>query len=249
MRKKGHLTGYLMGLGFISKMNEIAFLVTLQKAIDNNEWKTEGYESVKDFCRQVSGASYETVHRRLETIKHIGPEVTSILSSLGRGIKDARMIEHALIEDPRTGKKALRINEQQSIPFDEDRKDDIQTAIDLMREQIESARKDSRHAQSKLDSIEREHKKEVKAMNEEITGLKAMLPSGEDDGEWADRFVEDIKQRASKFDFALRSLAFNKKTITDPAIQARIMGAFEEMRTGFEHFARDFEAHITAEVD
>lgn len=202
MRKKGRFTGFLQGLSFASRMNEIAFLVNLQRAIDNEDWKGEGFESLKDFCREVSGSSYETVHRRLSTIRALGPEVTSIMVSLGLGIKDAKMIEHAMVEDPKTGKKALMIDNERSIPFTEDRIEEIQSHIDIIRDK-------GRIAERKLSGIEREHKKETKILTKEIEDLRAQVVTPETPEEFAEAW-QTIETRITEIAQITRKLKFDE---------------------------------------
>lgn len=249
MRKKGRLTGFLQGLFFGSKVSELSALVMLQKIIEGEEYKNEGFDNVRDFCKEVSGMTYETINARLNTIKKIGAEGTSILSSLNLTYKDAKMIEHALIEDAKTGKMALKIDEHRIIPFDEDRKDEIQIAIDLLREQRESERKEAKRLAAKLEGIDREHKKEIKAMQKEIEDLRSMLPKDEEDREWAEKFIEEIDKAFINVDLKIRQFAFHKKLYSDPVLQAKVLGLHEQVKARFADFERDFDALITEDSE
>ncbi|GAB4485924.1 MAG: hypothetical protein OHK006_12870 [Thermodesulfovibrionales bacterium] len=242
MRKKGRLAGFCQGLSFTARMAEIQQIVMIQKAIDSEGWKGEGFDSAKDFAREVTGGSYEAFQKKSAELKKLGSDVVSIVIGLGLGIKDVRMIEHALITDEKSGKKGLRVGDDQFIPLDESRKDELQTAIDLLREQRDAAKKDAKHASSKVDAVSREHKKEIDAMQKEIDGLKAAIPSGEDDAAWAAKYLAEIAAKAQAWDFALRALAMHKRTLKDPALQAKVIGLFEEMKTRLQQFSDDFDA-------
>lgn len=240
MRKKGRLTGFLQGLNFSARINEISALVMIQKAIETEEYKAEGYESVRDFCKEATGASYDVINNRIKTLKSIGTEITTILSNLGLTYKDARMIEHVLIDDPKTGKKVIKVDDDKIIPFTEDRIDEIQSYVDILKEKEKLSGK-------KLSGVEKEHKKEVKAMQEEVERLSALIPKDEEDREWAEKYIEEIDKASSKYDDALRAFTFGKKAFSDPVLQAKIMGKVEEMKTRFEQFASNIDAHIAEE--
>ena len=84
-------------------------------------------------------------------------------------------------------------------------------------------------------------------MQEEFERLSALMPKDEEDREWAEKYIEEIDKASKKYDDALRAFAFGKKAFADPVLQAKIMGKAEEMRTRFEQFAKDVDAHIEAE--
>lgn len=245
MRKKGQLTGFLQGMSFSANMGEIARLVMIQKAIETKEWEKEGFDTVKDFCKAVGGASYDTIHRKLSSLKELGAEVTSIMVSLGLSGKDVKLIAQSVSIDPATGKKVLKVSDDKAIPFNEDRLDEIQSHIDLIKEQAATAKKSEAVVSKKLDGIDKEHKKELKAMSSEIESLKAQLPKDEEDREWAEKYIEVIAKAHAQFDLALRTFAFHKKVYADPVLQAKVIGMHEEVQTRFRQFVEDFDAFIT----
>ena len=240
MRKKGRLVGYLMGMNFAARINEVSFLVMLQKIKDTEEWKAEGFDAWKDFVREATGSSYETINNRLSEIKKFGPEMTSIMVNLGLSINDVKMIEHAITDDPKTGKKVIKIDDDKIIPFTEDRIDEIQSHLDILKEKEKLSVK-------KLSGVEKEHKKEVKAMQEEVERLSALIPKNEEDREWAEKYIPDIDKAFENVDDVIRTFAFNKKVFSDPVLQAKILGIHTRIEERFKQFVRDFDAFITEE--
>ncbi len=241
--KKGEYIGFLKGLGYLSRVNEVHNILMVQKAIDNETWRTMGFDTAKDFVREVTGGSYDAHHDKYSKLKKLGSEVISILVSLGLGMKDVRMIECAVTDDG-TGKKVLKLDEGRQIPWADDRLPELQAGIDLLREQRDNNRKEAARLQTKFNGLEGEHGKEVKRMKQEIGDLHAMLPKDDEDYEWAEKFLGEIEKKAGDFDLCLRSFAFRKDLYKDPALQAKVIGMNETIRARFAQFERDFDALI-----
>lgn len=247
-RKKGFSGGFFQGMNLQARLGEAAFLSMLLKYKEEKGYVSDGHETWEAFCQEELGLSDETMRRRFKALESFGPETTRAMINLGLSWKDVRAIDHVLTEEQKTQlKKGVLEIEGRKIPVREDTAPEVLAAVDLLIERAATAKKSEELAEKKLSGIEREHKKEVKAMAHEIEGLKAMLPSGEDDAEWAEKFIAEILDRAQQWDLSLRTLAFHKKTFADPVIQAKIAGALEQMRTRFEQFSADFDAYITGD--
>lgn len=243
-RKKGFGKGFFKGMNLQARLSEVAFLTLLKKYRDEKKYLEDGYDAWADFCNDL-GISDETLRHRFKAIESVGPDITSAMISLGFSWRDVRAIDHVLTEDQRKElKKGVLVVDDKKIPVTEDHAPDVQQAFDLLIARADSAVKGEKLAKSKLEGIEKEHKKEVKAMQSEIEGLRAMLPRDEDDTEWAEKFLAEIDKKAHEFDFALRTFAFRKGLYKDPVLQAKVIGMNERVAARFRQFERDFEALI-----
>jgi hypothetical protein len=232
-----------------NKLNEAAYLSLLLKFKDEKKFIDDGYDTWTDYCREELGVSNDTIDRRLKALTEFGPEMTGIMMSLGLKWRDIRAIEHCLTDDQRAAlKKGVLEYEGKQIPVERDRAADIQAVLDLLIERAAVAAKSESVTAKKLDGIAKEHKKEVKAMAEEINNLKLLLPPKGDDEEgmakWAENLIEAVNEAASEFDTRLRTLAFHKKTLTDPRLQAKVIAINTEIEERFKQFVRDFDKHL-----
>lgn len=232
--KKNGIVGFLKGAHFMARMNEIQTIVMLQHAIDSGEYKNAGFENAKDFIRTVTGGSYEAFHERSKKLKQLGSEVVSILVSVGWGIKDVRMIESSIVEDTKTGQKMLKVDEQWQIPFANDRISDLQAGYDKLREQRDAARKEIKRAQEKLEGIDKEHKKEIKAMQKEIEDLRSQVISP-DTPESFDEVFRAMERKATEIVILAKRLNFSEahKDIPDGPIKAKYKVRINALETQF----------------
>lgn len=238
--KKKNLIGFLQGVSYMANMTEIQKIILIQKAIDDESWKGLGFETAKEFVKAATGSSYDAFYDRSKKLKQLGAEVIGIIVNLGWGMKEVRMIEHALIEDPKTNKKAIKIDENRQIPFSEERKDELQTAVDLLREQRDSERKEAKRIQSKLNGLESEHKKEISALTKKINEL---IPEDKD-RKWAEKHLQKVNDLFLQVDLALRSIAFDDRIWDDPKLQGEIQGLNDALETRFFEFRKDFRKAI-----
>lgn len=249
-KKKGFSGGFFQGMNLQARLLEASYLSMLAKFKAEEKYLDEGYENWADFCIGELGMSHDSIDRRLKALNAFGAEVTHTMMNLGFSWRDVRAIDHALTEDQRAQvKKGVLEIDGKKIQVKEENAADIQDAVKNLIDKASNSKKAEELADRKLKGIEREHKKELKAMQEENDSLKNLMPQGEDDAEWADKLINEIASQAQNYDRALRALAFHKRTITDPVIQAKIMGKFEEMQTRFKQFSADFDAYITEDTE
>jgi hypothetical protein len=254
-RKKKYSTGIFQGMRLSLKINEASYLSLLLKYKEEKKYVDDGYDTWTDYCREELGVSNDTIDRRLKALSEFGPEMTGIMLSLGLKWRDIRAIDYVLTEEQRDSvKKGVLQIEGKSIPVEKDRAADIQAVLDLLIDRAAVATKAEKVATAKVDGITKEHKKEVKAMAEEINNLKLLLPPKGDDEEgmakWAENLVEAVNKAASEFDNRLRVLAFHKKNLTDPRLQAKVIAINTEIEERFKQFVRDYDRHLaTSEVE
>jgi transposase-like protein len=238
--KKGQLTGFMKGMNYASRLNEIAFLVMLERAKESEAWKNEGYDSFKEFCKEVSGgASYETINRRQNELKLIGRDMVGLLTNTNLSVDDARMLQHVLITDETNNKRVVDLGEKK-IPFDPEHLTEIQLSIDLIREKGKAAEKDARTAERKLSGIDGEHKKSEKLLLKKIEELEKLTAAPETLEKMQEAFLA-LDKMLDDFDTALRTLVWKTAWIKDdqPA-QAKVEAIHTRAEERFRRFREDW---------
>lgn len=249
-RKKSFEGGFLQGLQFSARMNEAAYFTMLQKIKETERYKELGYERWDDFCNEEVGISDVTLGKRFETLKSLGPESVKMLSAMGYQWRDIKALEGFLDPEQKKGIKQGIIDvEGKKLHITEENADDAKRMFDLLIERASLAQKAEKLANQKLAGIDKEHAKELKAYEKEIEGLKALLPKDEEDAEWAENFLETIKEAHGQFDIALRTFAFRKEMYGDPVLQAKVIGLHEEMKERIRSFEQDFDTVINADEE
>jgi DNA-binding transcriptional regulator GbsR (MarR family) len=245
-KKKGKTGAFLQGMNMSARMNEVMFLSFVQKVKEEKLYASDGYETFKDFCKEEIKVSYETINRRINDMASIGPEITSTLIDLGFKWRDVRMVDHVLNDDQKSNlKKGVLEIEGKKIQVNEDNADLLKSTIDNIIERAALAHKAEQIAEKKLNGIDKEHKKEVKALQSEIDSLQAMVPQDEEDRAWAEKYIEEVNTIMNKLDLAVRTFAFHKRVFGDPVLQAKIIGLHEEAKKRFKDFEQDFDAYIS----
>lgn len=246
--KKYH-AGFLHGLFVASKVSEIAYFSTLQAIKDGEIYKKEmGYERWEDFCNEEVGVSDETLRRKFSTLTELGPEMVKIASQLGLKWRDMRALESSLTETQKNNlKKGVLEIEGKTIQVNEDHKDDIQSAVDILIERAALAKKSEEVIKKKLDGIDKEHAKEVKAYQKQINDLTALVPQAT---EYPDNVMERIaaiEQKYNELEMAMRLFAFDKRLPDDPKLMADITGKIEAVKARVRDFSNDWDAFAFAD--
>jgi hypothetical protein len=98
-KKKGQASAFLRGLNFSARVSEVAFLTMVQRAIEEETYKEDGYDNVRDFCKEGIGPTYASLQSRISAMKELGPELTGALLNSGFKWHDVKMIGHAMSPD------------------------------------------------------------------------------------------------------------------------------------------------------
>jgi hypothetical protein len=199
--------GFLQGLNFAARINEVAFLSMVQKVIDAGEYKKD-YDTVKEFIKEELGITYQTFLNRTEALRSLGPEITGVLVRLDFHLRDVRMIEHIMTDDQKANAKKgfLEIGDRK-IPIDEAHAEDVKIVFENMKESAALSRKAEKSAEGKAAAADGKWGKELKVREKRIHDLEAQLVSPETPDAFAELWqvmethITEIAMICSKLDF------------------------------------------------
>lgn len=237
-KKRGFHAGAWDAFGFMGFTAEVARLVMAQRLKLSGEFKKLGYDKWEDFCDEQFRCSDETMNRKLKQLKEVGPHILSSCREIGMEWQEIKLL--TMSDQKENVKKGFILVDGEKVLVNEDNADKVRLYVGNLEKEKELAEKE-------VKGIEKEHKHEVKAMQEELESLQSLMPKDEEDREWATRYIEDIDKAHEKFDRAMRAFAFGKKAFSDPVLQAKLLGKCEEVKRRFETFVIDVEMHISAE--
>jgi hypothetical protein len=233
-KKRGFHAGAWDAFSFMGFTAEVSKLVMAQR-IKESEYKKLGYDTWEECCNEQFRCSDETMSKKLKALKDAGPQALSVCRELGFEWQEIRLF--SMSDQKENLKEGFLLIEDKKIPI----KQENAEIIKLYAGNLEKA---ERLAKSKVEGIDKEHRKELKAHQEEIERLQSLLPKDEDDREWAENFIEEINKAHEHFDDCLRVFAFHKKVFGDPVIQAKVIGIHEQMKARYDQFVRDFDAML-----
>ncbi len=234
-RKKGFSGGFFQGMNLQARLSEVSFLSLLLKYKEEKKYIEDGYEAWPDFCNEELGISDETLRIRFKTLSICGPETTRAMVGLGFAWKDIRAIDNALSDDQRKElKKGVLLIDDKKIPVNEEHSSDIQSAVDLLIARADAAVKGEKLASNKLGGIDKEHKKEIKAMQQEITDLKAQVISPETPEEF-DEVFKLIERKVNEIVIAAKRLKFDEahKDVAEGPIKGKYKMRINTLETQF----------------
>lgn len=236
-KKRGFNAGVWDALGFIGFTAEVSRLVMAQRLKESGEYKKLGYDNWEDYCNEQFRCSKDAMDRKLKQLKEIGPHVLGSCREMGLEWQEIKLL--AMSDQKENLKKGFILIEGKKTPVDEENADKIQLYISNIQ-------KDEKITTSKLEGINKEHKKEVKSMQDELDFLKTQLPDKKDI-KWALSYMEDVEKIFNQFDLALRHFAFDKRIFEDPAIPANISGVHERMVMRLKEFSIDWNVFLYEE--
>jgi len=225
-KRKSYAAGMWDAFGFAGFTMEVSRLVAAMRIKESLEYKDYGYENWEEFCNEELRCSDETFRRKCKCIEDIGPQFVSISQRLGFGWKELNLIGHALTpgQKDQLKKGFLNIGEEK-IPIEDGHVDTvaIKPAIDLLISRADAAIKGEKLTKSKLEGIEKEHKKELKAHQEEINSLKTLILSP-DTPENFDAVFKEVEHHANQIVILAKRLKFDeahKEVEADGPIKAK----------------------------
>ncbi|GER92661.1 hypothetical protein A45J_0379 [hot springs metagenome] len=246
-KKLGYVAGAWDAFQAVRGLTEVTALTMIQRVKESEDYKEMGYETWEEFCNEQLHCSDEKIRQRLKQLHEFGPQFLGICQRLRIKLRDIKLLESSLSDDQKSGlKKGILEIEGKKIPIDEDHTDDLKAVIDLLIERAALAKKSENITKRKLEGIDKEHKKEIQAMQKEIEALKAQLPDKEDP-KWALAYMENIEKIFDQFDLALRRFAFDKRIFSDPVIPAKISGIHEQMVMRLREFSKDWNVFLYEE--
>lgn len=239
--KKGQFSGFLKGMNFMARMNEVAFLSFVQKSIDNKEYEKLGYDTVREFVKEELGIHYDTFRDRINAIQKLGPEITGILVDMGLHMRDVKMIEQMMTEEQKASlKKGVLEHGDRKIPIDADHAEDIRIAFANIKEQAETAEKAVKTAKREAASIKKEYDAGNAPLKKELDRLKAIMEP--DTPEKLIAAFEALDKMLGDFDTALRTLVWKSPWVKDdPATQAKVEALQTRAEKRFASFREDWD--------
>ncbi|MEK6744257.1 MAG: hypothetical protein AABZ15_11625 [Nitrospirota bacterium] len=244
--KKERQYGFLQGMNFMSRINEVSFLAMVQKVIESGEYKKD-YDSVKEFVKEELGITYQTYLNRTEAMRVIGPEITSILVSSGLHLRDVKMIEHMMTDEQKANLKkgVLEIGDRK-IPINEAHSEDIRIAVANLIESADLSRKAEKQANKDLARLKNEFDKGDSPAKKRLAELEA-IAGVPDTPEKVIAGFERIDQAFSDLETTIRVFVWKdaKKLIADdPALQAKVEGLQRQMQARVEQLIKDWDGEI-----
>ena len=238
--------GFLQGMNFMSRVNEVAFLAMVQKVIDSGEYKKD-YDTVKEFIKEELGITYQTYLNRTEAMRALGPEITGTLVRLNFHLRDVKMIEHMMTEEQKANlKKGVLEVGDRKIPIDADHAEDIRIAVANLKEQAELSAKGEKQAKRELSSLQKEYDKENSPAKQELEKLKALMEP--DAPEKMISAFEALDKMLADFDTAMRTLVWKSPWVKDnPEVQAKVEALQARAEKRFGLFRGDWDAFCNGE--
>lgn len=241
-KQKGYYGGFLGGMNFTARLTEIAFLVMMQKAIEEKEYQKLGYDTVREWVKAEFDFSYDSLNDRLKLLRTYGREFAELMVRLGRKPSEMKLIDSAIATDQSTGKKGLKIGDKVVIPSEETQAE-IQAELDRLTKEASLARNIEQRHKRDLDQIDRERKKEMKALVAETETLRAQIISPETPEQFKDG-MDAIQQHITEIAMICSKLDFEKahEGIPDGPIKAKyeaIIGGAEAQFAALVQKMRD----------
>lgn len=238
--------GFLQGMNFAARMNEVSFLATVQRVIDSGEYKKD-YDTVKEFIKEELGITYQTYLNRTEAMRTFGPELTGMFVHIGLHMRDVRMIEHMMTEEQKANlKKGVIEIGDRKIPINEAHSEDIRIAVANLIESAELSRKAEKQAKKDHERLKAEFDKGDSPAKKRLAELEA-LAGVPDTPEKVIAGFKRIDKAFSDLETVIRTFVWKdaKKLIADdPALQAKVEGLQRQMQARAEQLIKDWDAEI-----
>jgi len=244
--KKERRNGFLQGMNFAARINEVAFLSMVQKVIESGEYKKD-YDTVKEFIKEELGITYQAYLNRTEAMRALGPEITAMLVGADLHLRDVKMIEHMMTDEQKANLKkgVLEVGDRQ-IPINEAHSEDIRIAVANLIESAELSRKAEKQAKKDHDRLKAEFDKGDSPAKKRLAELEA-IAGVPDTPEKVIAGFERIDKAFSDLETTIRVFCWKdaKKMIADdPALQAKVEGLQRQMQARVETLIRDWDAEI-----
>jgi len=255
LQYEAHALGILQKIKYDQKHNEMLKYVVLFRVKENKAYKKGGM-SWAEFCESV-GESVRTVDHVMSDLRPIVNEFSASFADfakmpfnkiryLGRLVssKSARLAENALIIDGA------------QIPLTPDNKDEIEAAIDAMKDTHQATKKD---LTTRIEKLEKHSKKviaeETKALScerdalvKENVRLKAFDP-GEKDHTWSVEQMTAVRAAAISFTAAVRKFSMDERITEDMHVQGQVEALMAETDKYFRALRQDWDETFTAYED
>jgi len=237
MANDDELFGFFAGLNFLSRLNEVALMTKLEQYVEGGSWKSKYPSKDVLFAKKMNWMSLSTYERRIKALKEIGPEIQKLMTQVIHAkMSDIKLIERALSAEQKEtlSKEQCVMIGDRKVPFIEEHYSEI---IDHFKK-TEKIAKLSENAEERhkkdVAAVEREAKKEAKALIAENDLLKAQSAPTANEEAFAGAMtvignhVTVIVQICSKLDFEKAH-----EGIPDGPVKARYEHMIGGMEAGF----------------
>jgi hypothetical protein len=247
LQHEAHALGILQKIKYDQKHNEMLKYVVLFQVKQSKSYKKGGM-SWADFCSAM-GEQVRSVDRALEDLRPIVNSFSDSLSNLaGVPFNKIRYLGREMSSElVKVSKNELIIDGAQ-IPLTPDNKDEIEAAIDAMRDTHQAEQK---ALSTRLEKLEKNKDKviaeETKALScerdalvKENVRLKAFDP-GEKDHTWSVEQMTAVRDAAVSFTAAVRKFSMDERIADDMHVQGQVEALLAETDKYFRSLRQDWD--------
>lgn len=204
------------------------------------DWKT--------FCKEDLGRDHKTIDGEIKALEEFGEPFVASAERIGLKKKDMLLL-CAMPEDAKANIKSgeIQIGEQVFL-IDEipEKADEFLRGFSLLAKELELTKKDLKQVNKKLEGIDGEVKKGEKLLLKKIDELTALTSPVETPEHILAGFVR-IDKAFDDLETIIRTFCWkdNKEMIlADPALQARVEGIQQQMRSRVEGLIKDWDVEV-----
>jgi len=255
IQHESHALGVLQKINYDLKHNEMLKYAVLYKVKQTKAYKKGGM-TWAEFC-DAMGEPVRTVDRAMEDLRPLADSFLDTLSKIGgMPFNKIRYLGRGISSEIVKVSKNAIIIDGAEIPLTPDNKDEIEAAIDAMREIHQGTKKE---LSTRIEKLEKHSKKviaeETKALScerdalvKENVRLKAFDP-GEKDHTWSVEQMTAVRAAAISFTAAVRKFSMDERITEDMHVQGQVEALMAETDKYFRALRQDWDETFTAYED
>ena len=225
--KTHQMLGQIEGLNLIKDFGNVTSLVLLKELKETKIYRDiPGVGSWENLCNRL-GKSRRTVDLDIQNLNVFGEQFLATVANFKVGYRELSKLRYAVKEGDITVKNDALMIGDETIPIDDNHKEEVKAAIDTILERAETAEGENKRLKKNQDRIIEEETKaletEKEALVKENQRLKAYDPEGESNEYFIEKATE-IQELAGKLDSTIRRFIVPGKIREDDEIVVQIAG-------------------------
>ena len=210
-----------------------------------------------EFCEAI-GEPQRTVDRILSEIKPLAEDFSAKLAdSIGLPFNKIRYLGMSVSGNLAEIEDGCLLFDGQKIPFTPENKDEIEAAIDAMKEahvnEVKALRADVKKYKNGADKIVKEETKaltkERQALIEKIERLEVFAPDDKDPETWMVDQMEVIKKAAAEFSIACRHVIMDERIAGNLPVIGQVEGLMQAAELSLRMLRETWTDRFLADYD
>ena len=236
VREESEALGKVKALDCSNSFNTLHRYAVIYQIKQKKEYKGGGMTWV-EFCEAI-GEPQRTVDRILSEIKPLAEDFSAKLAdSIGLPFNKIRYLGMSVSGNLAEIEDGCLLFDGQKIPFTPENKDEIEAAIDAMKEthvnEVKALRADVKKYKNGTDKIVKEETKaltkERAALIEKIERLEVFAPDDKDPDTWMIEQMDLVQQAALEFSAICRRVVMDERIVGDNVTLGKVEGMMQSV--------------------